>query len=247
MSVTTTSGRWSSAAATREGAAALLAQAGEVEVVEAVSDLDGLLAAVERHRPDAVLTDIRMPPTKTTEGIDAARRIRRGGVRLRAPQGRCRGARLPVEGAGRRCRGDRPGAPGRRVRRLRPGPEGGGGTRLEAGPGGSLPPGPPHPPGTGRPRAAGRGEEQRRCSRVAVPLRARCREAHQLSLPQAGPVRGAERPSQGDGRPHVPARGWGTARRLSTRSSHRSAPHAATVITAPTTIRSIRRRMAAAG
>src|SRR5918996_1352070 len=77
MSVTTTSGRWSSAAATREGAAALLAQAGEVEVVEAVSDLDGLLAAVERHRPDAVLTDIRMPPTKTTEGIDAARRIRR--------------------------------------------------------------------------------------------------------------------------------------------------------------------------
>ena len=61
----------------REGTAALLAQAGEVEVVEAVSDLDGLLAAVERHRPDAVLTDIRMPPTKTTEGIDAARRIRR--------------------------------------------------------------------------------------------------------------------------------------------------------------------------
>ena len=61
----------------REGTAALLAQAGEVEVVEAVSDLDGLLAAVERHRPDAVLTDIRMPPTKTMEGIEAARRIRR--------------------------------------------------------------------------------------------------------------------------------------------------------------------------
>ena len=61
----------------REGTAALLAQAGEVEVVEAVSDLDGLLGAVERHRPDAVLTDIRMPPTKTMEGIEAARRIRR--------------------------------------------------------------------------------------------------------------------------------------------------------------------------
>jgi DNA-binding NarL/FixJ family response regulator len=61
----------------REGTAALLAQAGDVEIVEAVSDLDTLLAAVERHRPDAVLTDIRMPPTKTTEGIDAALRIRR--------------------------------------------------------------------------------------------------------------------------------------------------------------------------
>jgi DNA-binding NarL/FixJ family response regulator len=61
----------------REGTAALLAQAEEVELVEAVADLDALLAAVERHRPDAVLTDIRMPPTKTTEGIDAALRIRR--------------------------------------------------------------------------------------------------------------------------------------------------------------------------
>ena len=61
----------------REGTAALLAQAGDLEVVEAVPDLDTLLAAVERHRPDAVLTDIRMPPTKTTEGIDAALRIRR--------------------------------------------------------------------------------------------------------------------------------------------------------------------------
>jgi DNA-binding NarL/FixJ family response regulator len=35
-----------------------------------------LLAAVEEHAPDAVLTDIRMPPTHTTEGIDAAKRIR---------------------------------------------------------------------------------------------------------------------------------------------------------------------------
>ncbi|MGH2674061.1 MAG: response regulator transcription factor [Actinomycetota bacterium] len=61
----------------REGTAALLAQAGDVEVVEAVADRDALLSAVERHGPDAVLTDIRMPPTGTTEGIDAARRIRR--------------------------------------------------------------------------------------------------------------------------------------------------------------------------
>jgi DNA-binding NarL/FixJ family response regulator len=60
----------------REGTAALLADVGDVEVVAAVADRDGLLAAVQEHGPDAVLTDIRMPPTKTTEGIDAARRIR---------------------------------------------------------------------------------------------------------------------------------------------------------------------------
>jgi DNA-binding NarL/FixJ family response regulator len=60
----------------REGTTALLAEVGEVEVAATVGDLDSLLAAVDEHRPDAVLTDIRMPPTKTTEGIDAARRIR---------------------------------------------------------------------------------------------------------------------------------------------------------------------------
>ena len=60
----------------REGTAALLASSESVELVATASDLDGLLAAVEAERPDAVLTDIRMPPTNTTEGIDAARRIR---------------------------------------------------------------------------------------------------------------------------------------------------------------------------
>jgi len=61
----------------RVGTAALLGQAEGVEIVEAVADLDALLAAVERQQPDVVLTDIRMPPTKTTEGIQAALRIRR--------------------------------------------------------------------------------------------------------------------------------------------------------------------------
>lgn len=60
----------------REGVAALLAEAREVEIVGAVGDAAALLEAVARLRPDAVLTDIRMPPTFTTEGIDAARRIR---------------------------------------------------------------------------------------------------------------------------------------------------------------------------
>jgi DNA-binding NarL/FixJ family response regulator len=61
----------------REGTAALLESSGEVELVATAASLDDLLTAVEEHRPEAVLTDIRMPPTNTTEGIDAARRIRR--------------------------------------------------------------------------------------------------------------------------------------------------------------------------
>jgi DNA-binding NarL/FixJ family response regulator len=62
----------------REGTAALLADQEDVDLVAAVSDRDELLEAVEAHLPDAVLTDIRMPPTNTTEGIEAATRIRAG-------------------------------------------------------------------------------------------------------------------------------------------------------------------------
>ncbi|RZT07543.1 LuxR family two component transcriptional regulator [Kribbella sp. VKM Ac-2569] len=60
----------------REGISALLAEAGEIDLVETVVDPVSLLRAVAEHRPDAVLTDIRMPPTFTTEGIDVAKQIR---------------------------------------------------------------------------------------------------------------------------------------------------------------------------
>ncbi len=60
----------------REGTSALLQASGEVELVGTAESFDELLSAVEEHVPDAVLTDIRMPPSNTTEGIDAARRIR---------------------------------------------------------------------------------------------------------------------------------------------------------------------------
>jgi DNA-binding NarL/FixJ family response regulator len=60
----------------RQGTAALLAEVPEVELVRLVEDPQALLAAVEELTPDAVLTDIRMPPTHTTEGIDAAKQIR---------------------------------------------------------------------------------------------------------------------------------------------------------------------------
>jgi DNA-binding NarL/FixJ family response regulator len=60
----------------REGTAALLQASDEVELLGMAESLDELLAAVEEFEPDVVLTDIRMPPSNTTEGIDAARRIR---------------------------------------------------------------------------------------------------------------------------------------------------------------------------
>ena len=60
----------------RAGVSALLSEDDEIELVIAVADADALIRAVAEHRPDAVLTDIRMPPTHTIEGIDAAKRIR---------------------------------------------------------------------------------------------------------------------------------------------------------------------------
>ena len=60
----------------REGVAALLAESQDVELLAAVPDPHSLLKAVAELHPDAVLTDVRMPPTHTTEGIQAAKRIR---------------------------------------------------------------------------------------------------------------------------------------------------------------------------
>jgi DNA-binding NarL/FixJ family response regulator len=60
----------------REGTRRLLEDSDQVQVVAAVGDAAQLLQAVQTLRPDAVLTDIRMPPTHQTEGIEAARQIR---------------------------------------------------------------------------------------------------------------------------------------------------------------------------
>ena len=60
----------------RAGLTKLLTDGG-FEVVAAVSDGDKLLAAVDEHRPDVVVVDVRMPPTHTDEGIRAALVIRR--------------------------------------------------------------------------------------------------------------------------------------------------------------------------
>jgi DNA-binding NarL/FixJ family response regulator len=56
----------------REGTRLLLATQDDIELVSSVGSLEALLAAVDEHAPDVVLTDIRMPPTETDEGIRAA-------------------------------------------------------------------------------------------------------------------------------------------------------------------------------
>jgi len=59
---------------TREGIVRLLGDAG-IEVAGQAEDADGLLRLVAAERPDAVVVDIRMPPTYTGEGLAAAQRI----------------------------------------------------------------------------------------------------------------------------------------------------------------------------
>jgi len=60
----------------REGIASFVRSEG-IEVVAEASTADELLAAVGLHEPDVAIVDIRMPPTQTDEGIQAAHEIRR--------------------------------------------------------------------------------------------------------------------------------------------------------------------------
>jgi DNA-binding NarL/FixJ family response regulator len=60
----------------REGLRRLLEAQDDLEIAAVCEDLDSLLAAVDAERPDVVVTDIRMPPAGTDEGIQAAARLR---------------------------------------------------------------------------------------------------------------------------------------------------------------------------
>jgi DNA-binding NarL/FixJ family response regulator len=60
----------------REGISRLVAATDDFDLVGVAGDLPGLLALVTERAPDVVVTDIRMPPTGTDEGIQAAAWIR---------------------------------------------------------------------------------------------------------------------------------------------------------------------------
>ena len=60
----------------RQGVSSVLATLDGVEVVAEADDHPSLMRAVAQHRPDLVITDVRMPPTLSNEGIAAAREIR---------------------------------------------------------------------------------------------------------------------------------------------------------------------------
>ena len=60
----------------REGLASLLDRFG-LDVVGQAGDSGGLMGLISRHRPELALVDIRMPPGHSTEGLEAAREIKR--------------------------------------------------------------------------------------------------------------------------------------------------------------------------
>jgi DNA-binding NarL/FixJ family response regulator len=60
----------------RAGLTRLLLDAGE-EVVATVGDADSLVDAIDRHRPDLAVVDVRMPPTLTDDGLRAALEVRK--------------------------------------------------------------------------------------------------------------------------------------------------------------------------
>jgi DNA-binding NarL/FixJ family response regulator len=69
------------AAIMRDGLTETLSRRGH-EVVAAVAGPDDLLRAVEEHKPDVAIIDVRMPPTHTDEGLRAAQAIRRDHPRV---------------------------------------------------------------------------------------------------------------------------------------------------------------------
>jgi DNA-binding NarL/FixJ family response regulator len=115
----------------REGLTRLLTEAGH-EVAAAEGDAEKFLRAVDAHRPDAVVVDVRMPPTFTDEGLRAALMVRDRwpdtGVLVLSQwveeryateliSGPPAGGRLPAQGPGRgRRRVPRRAAPGGRGR-----------------------------------------------------------------------------------------------------------------------------------
>ena len=201
----------------RAGVVQVLRDAG-LDVVAEAGDGEELLAAVRAQRPDVAVTDIRMPPDHSDEGLRAARKIREEmpgtGVLVLSQYAEeayvaellgetAEGARLPAQGPGRRPRGLR--------RRRAPGRPG----RLGARPGGR--PADAQPPARRRSapvperarargaRRHGRGPLQRHDRGPARRQRAGRRAPHLRRLRQARPATGRRGPPARAGRPHLPA------------------------------------------
>jgi CheY-like chemotaxis protein len=205
----------------REGTRRLLEAVGEIDIIAAVGSATELVDAVARLAPDAVITDIRMPPDDHMAGIEAARQIRAttpevGVVVLSQYDDSAYAMELLRDGA----RGvayllkDRIGDFEELVRALREvvagrsvlDPLGCGGTGGAASEGGSVATGPANRPGAGRAARNGPGPQQRRHRPGAHPFRVGGREARQRDLHQAraGPGAAAAPPSECGG--HVPTR-----------------------------------------
>ena len=124
----------------RHGLVRLVQAAEDLTLVGSAADLPTLLGLIESETPDVVVTDIRMPPTHTDEGISVAAQLRterpdigvvllsqyaEASYALRAARRRLGPPRLPAQGAGRRRRRAHRGHPARRRRRLGHRPHGG--------------------------------------------------------------------------------------------------------------------------
>ena len=198
----------------REGVARVLAAQPGIEVVVSCGDLPSLLEAVESERPDVVVTDIRMPPTSTDEGIRAAVLLREqhpdiGVVVLSnyaepayamallesGSEGRAYLLKERIQRPRATGGGDRVG----RRRRLRTGLQDRRAARRREGARRALAAGRADRPRTRGPRGDRQGQEQRGDRRHPRAHQEGRREAHQLDLPQlnlpyAEDVRSASRP-----------------------------------------------------
>ena len=205
----------------REGIVKLLGAYDDIEIDELCVDLPELLAAVERSEPHVVLTDIRMPPTGTDEGIRAATELRerhpKVGVVVLSQFVEPTYALKLFDG----------GSQGRAYllkERLSEGSQLINAIREVAAGGSVVDPKvvetlvdargrarqfTARPPDAARARGAVRdrpGQEQRRRREQPGAVRAGRREAHQLAVLEARSERGADRPPTGQGRAAVPRR-----------------------------------------
>ena len=190
-----------------------------IEAVAFCGDRDSLTAAIARERPDAVLTDIRMPPTGTDEGIQVARELRVSdpdiGVVVLSQfadpsyvlafldAGSARRAYLLKERVSRSAAARGRDRGGRR-RRIRDRPEGGRGARARTQRRREVAAVRAHPARARRARRARPGQEQRGDRRVAGADQARGREAHQRDLHQARAREPRRRQPARQGRADVP-------------------------------------------